>query len=465
MKLSQFNVVAPSFFEGTTLLYNSLTGSFLSLAEAPFQEVVSILERVAETGDPFTVEGQELATTLVEAGFIVPEEIDERAVVRARYRQSAATQGISLTIAPTVGCNFACTYCFQEHPTRRMSAENIAAIQKHVADRLDTASGLYVMWFGGEPLLAFDVIRELSAYFTKACAEAGLPFRQSMITNGLLLRDERLEHFCKQDNVNFVQITLDGPPAVHDDRRRRANGGPTFRKIIDNIKAAAGRLPISVRINVDRSNADHLEELVQLLGDEGLRDLISPYLGHVLPYTSVCGEVEQVAFTNEEFAELEANFQLMLFEGGFRPSVGLPKPRFGNFCVADHPQGGVLAPDNLVFRCWNETTAPPEQASGRLCGGSVEASEVQTSNRARWDEYDPHGFEACQACIVQPLCQGGCPWEARKNPVSGPGHCTPLRYNLPDRLRLYHMMRTIDSHPADEDDQPIPTAELGSPCS
>ncbi|MHC4391882.1 MAG: radical SAM protein, partial [Planctomycetota bacterium] len=405
MRVSQFNVFTPSLFEGTTLLYNTLTGSFLSLGEEQLEQALTLLGRVAENVDPAELAHDELAQTLAKAGFIVRDDVDERAVVRERYwrKDEPSNRSISLTIAPTVSCNLSCTYCFQEHPPRRMSDENIAAIKEYVADRLSAASGLYIMWFGGEPLLGFDVIRELNEYFTEACAEAGVPYKQSMVSNGMLLKGERLEYFCRQGNVSYIQITLDGPPRVHDTRRLQMNGKPTFRKILDNIKEAAGRVRISLRVNVDKTNGHLLDELIEILGNEGLRDRVSPYLGHVLPYTSTCQEVDQVAYTKEEFAELETSFKLALFENGFRPSVSLPRPRFGNFCVADHPNGALFSPGELVFRCWNETTGTPEQASGHLEGGEVEASEAQSRNRDLWSSYDPHSHAECQECLVQPL--------------------------------------------------------------
>src|SRR5688500_15281873 len=107
-----------------------------------------------------------------------------------------------------------------------------------------------------------------------------------MITNGSLLRGERLEYFARQKNVSYVQITLAGPPEVHDRRRLQVNGKPTFRTILENIKAAASSLRISLRINVDKTNAHLLGEFLDILEAEGLRDKVSPYLGHVLPYTA-----------------------------------------------------------------------------------------------------------------------------------------------------------------------------------
>jgi uncharacterized protein len=467
MKVSAFNVYATSLIEGTKLMYNTLSGSFLSLPDRDFDSAVDVLAAVEDGLWRPGVFDPAIERKLAEGGFVLDSAVDERAVVRSRYwgKDEASRAALSLTIAPTVSCNFGCTYCFQEHPNRKMSAEDVQAIKRYVAENIGTADGLYVTWFGGEPLVAFSVIRELNEYFTETCGQAGKKYEQSMITNGMLLRDQRLEYFRAQDNVSYIQITLDGPPQAHDLRRLQVDGRPTFCKILANVKAAADDLPISIRVNVDKTNVEALEELIEILEVEGLRGRVSVYLGHVLPYTEVCADVNDVAFTIEEFAAIEANFNLILLERGFRPNASLPRPQGGNLCVADHPKGAVLAPGNLVFRCWNEVAELADKASGSLEGSQITSTNQQQGTRQRWDDYDPFSHQECQQCIVQPLCKGGCPWEARKNPTAATGHCTTLRYNLVDRLRIHHLMRSIDAHPALEAMELPPPMGASERCS
>ncbi|MCB9569716.1 MAG: radical SAM protein [Myxococcales bacterium] len=440
MKVSEFNLLCPSFVDGVYLAYNTLSGAFLTLDAADFELTALILEAVA-AGDPITGFEPRLVVALRRGGFLVNAAVDERAEVRRRYREGRArTRGVSLTIAPTLSCNFACTYCFQEHPKRHMGDAEIDRIVRHVEANLEPETALSITWFGGEPLMAYPVIKALSTRLRAHCEAIGASYSHSMITNGSLLGDGRIDDLVALGGFRYLQVTLDGPPEVHDRRRLSVVGGPTFDRILANVARASERLRIILRVNVDRSNADRLEGLVDRLVDLDLQRRVSVYLGHTLPYTDVCAGVGDVALSREEFAALQTRFKFYLLTRGFRGVSGLPRPRAGGICVADHPGGAVLAPDDLVFRCWNEVAMTDEHASGRLDG---EASASMLANNAGWDSFDPFFHTPCKTCRVQPLCTGGCPWESRKQGPEETGDCTPLRFNLADELRIYHLERSI----------------------
>lgn len=446
MKLSQFNVFMPAHIEGTIIAYNTFTGSYFTCPEAELAQIEELCSNLpTDAGGSVS----SLLDKLIHCGFVIGDEVDERAQLRQRYAlKKRATGNVALTLAPTINCNFGCTYCFQEHPKKRMSDDDVAALKRYVEQQLGTDATLHVTWFGGEPLLAFHAIEELTPFLTAAAAERGSRFRQSMVTNGSLLDAEKVEFFAGQANVDFMQITLDGPPVVHDKRRMMSGGRATFERILTNIEYACERLPITIRINIDRTNKDRLAEFVDLLVARGIADRVSLYLGHLLPYTEVCGDVESVALSKEEFAGVQADFDFSLVERGFRPPFGLPKPRFGNLCIADNPRGAVVSPGGLIFRCWNEVAATEDAASGLLnTRGDVTSDGAMKANREQWTQYDPFAHEQCRTCKVAPLCVGGCPWETRKKPVWSTGHCTPLKWNLPDRLRLYHLKEVVDRHP------------------
>ncbi|MCA9635071.1 MAG: hypothetical protein KC420_03445 [Myxococcales bacterium] len=156
MKVSEFNLLCPSFVDGVYLAYNTLSGAFLTLDAADFELTALILEAVA-AGDPITGFEPRLVVALRRGGFLVNAAVDERAEVRRRYREGRArTRGVSLTIAPTLSCNFACTYCFQEHPKRHMGEAEIDRIVRHVEANLEPETALSITWFGGADGLPGD---------------------------------------------------------------------------------------------------------------------------------------------------------------------------------------------------------------------------------------------------------------------------------------------------------------------
>ncbi|HEX6010278.1 MAG TPA: radical SAM protein, partial [Geminicoccaceae bacterium] len=384
------------------------------------------------------------ARRLLGHSFIVDDGLDERAVVRERYfKGRRQSRGLMLTIAPTVNCNFGCSYCFQEHPARSMTPDHDARIRDFVDRQLEEDSSLSVTWFGGEPLMGFRTILELAPYLGDLAKQRRCGFSQAIITNGYLLNARRVDQLAGLGRFSYVQITLDGPPQLHDRRRALRDGRPTFGRILDNIVGAAAKLPVVVRVNVDRSNAHGLEELVDLLAEAGLVGRVGVYLGHTLPYTDVCADVEDRAFSRAEFAALEVRFKFLLLQRGWRRHFRLPCPGYGASCTADSPGGYVLAPGDLVFQCWNEVAMSSDQASGHLDADQV--TEAMRQRRDGWKEFDPFTHEPCRTCRVQPLCRGGCAWEARKNDASEPGHCTTFRFNIEDTLRLYHLQLVLEA--------------------
>ena len=454
MRPSTFNSFFDALFPGTYLGYNTFSSVLLTFDEAEMAEVSVLLDELGRGAAPAA---SPLYPRLVRAGFVVRDDFDERAEVKRRYRDLGATlKGMSLTIAPTVSCNFACSYCFQEHPKRTMGRDEIEAIVRRVEEGLEPGTSLGITWFGGEPLMAMPVLRELAERLAAICRERGAAISQSMVSNGYLLDDEIATFLAAQPGFRYVQITLDGPAAVHDSRRFSASGQPTFDRILDNIEQASKRVRIAIRCNVDRTNVGDLEGLVEALVARGLTSRVSVYLGHVQPYTDVCSDAGETALSKEEFAAADARFRFHLFQRGFLSPAHRPRANTASLCVADHPNGAVLAPGGLEFKCWNETAMGPEHASARYAGAAPEGrrslplaqgggdeAPAMAKNLEGWTGYDPFFHEPCQTCPVMPLCRGGCPWESRKRPAFNTGHCTPYKWNLGDILRIHHMSEVV----------------------
>ncbi|MEE2525960.1 radical SAM protein [Hyphobacterium sp. HN65] len=437
---SQFNCFVPSAFDSIVLMYNAASGAFAAVSVEEFEDIAALM------ADPGSAPAEEVSK-LTGAGFLVPASRDERADVRSAYFEGrAAETGLNLTIAPTVSCNFACSYCFEEHPKRHFSDEDFQAVTAYVRENLDAGAPLSVTWFGGEPLAAFRQLKALDTALQAIADGRGSTYTQFMITNGSLLTEERIAYFASRPGFTGAQVTIDGPADIHDARRFTSAGKPSFEKIMRNLKAIAGRMAISLRINLDRQNVDRIPELIDLIIGEGIADWVSPYFGHVVDYTDECGDLASTMLTREEFAAAEIRLFNLMIRKGLRPGLDLPRPQAGSLCVGDAPGGAVISPGGLVFRCWNETALPEGEAYARIDDrGGLVRNGVKEERERFWKAYDPFTHAECADCTVQPLCRGGCPWEADKRPTDGPGHCTPLRYNLPDLLRLIHLRDSIDA--------------------
>lgn len=221
--------------------------------------------------------------------FLIDDSVNELEILR--YNQQLARYNstyLGLTIAPTLGCNFNCIYCYEkEHDNFKiMNAETQEALLKFIADQCNTINRLYITWYGGEPLMAFDLIKEFSHKIIKLCNEYNVEYSSCIVTNGYLLSKDIAKKF-KDIFIKNVQITLDGPEDIHNKRRFLKNGQGTFEKIINNLKNAIEYIPnISLRINIDKKNYKRIYEIIDLLIENNLQS-IYPYLGYVEPTNEI----------------------------------------------------------------------------------------------------------------------------------------------------------------------------------
>ena len=156
--------------------------------------------------------------------------------------------------------------------------------------------------FGGEPLIGLSVIERVSKRFWDLCNTNGLPNpARSITTNGYLLNEDMYGTLMDL-GITSAQITLDGPPEIHDLRRPLVAGKPTFDRIIKNILCAPEAFSLSVRINVDSGNCQHIFELIEVLHNEGVIPRASVYAGMVESFSEECRSSSGAFLSPQEFA-------------------------------------------------------------------------------------------------------------------------------------------------------------------
>jgi uncharacterized protein len=149
-----------------------------------------------------------------------------------------------------------------------MKPHTVEAVKRLIARRSESLSSLSLSWFGGEPLLAKDVVLSVSGYAAERAlnSKSKLKYSASITTNAYLL-DEELFRKLVDVGVRHYQITLDGPAAVHDRTRRRAAGGGTFDRIWTNLLMMKdSSLPFTVTLRL-HFTTESLDLLPPLLAD------------------------------------------------------------------------------------------------------------------------------------------------------------------------------------------------------
>ncbi|MEQ8763733.1 MAG: SPASM domain-containing protein [Planctomycetota bacterium] len=444
MKASRYNRLFQTS-DGTWLAFNSWS---TALAEIEPENLDFLRALLAE---PDTTpcdddEKRAMREALVDAHFLVHSDEDELTTLKADLlRDRFSKERLDLTIAPTMNCNFRCDYCFEEHLKVTMSKPVAEALVKWTDERLQGAHALAVTWYGGEPLLpsAYPVVERLSHAFLGLAEKRGLTYDAHLVTNGFYLDRDKMKSLSAL-GVSKVQLTLDGPPEIHDRRRHLLGGKGTFWRIVENLENTVDLAEFQLRINVDRRNAMSALEVIEILVERGLAGKVRPYLAQVTFDGAACGNILEACYSNDDFARTELDIYREAAERGL-PLTRYPFRVEGAFCIADRINGFVVAPNGSLFKCWHEVTMSPQSAIGSLLDGQQEFQKANEDRFLRWDAFEKTG---CRSCDVAPLCHGGCPIEAMNHPEKDTGACEHFKFHLEPLLEIRHQMGPIEGEGA-----------------
>jgi len=453
VKPSMYNFIWPADDPAKVIVFNSLT---TALAEVE-KTYLDLLDLPRFDYDTLPDPARRFADGLKQGGFILDDAADELKILKFAYNSNKYNRmGIGFTVAPTLQCNFACTYCYEqagENGDRRdgrnaFMPENVREeLLKFIAQAAKTVRGVHITWYGGEPLLAKEIIFDLTQKIIAVTEENKINYSAGMITNGYLLAEEPgLAQKLKDCRINFFQITLDGPPETHNRRRMlKAGGGPTFHRILAGIKLlAAKEMDVGLRINVDRSNMGEALKLLDILEENNLKD-ISIHLGHVAADTAGCKSHESSCATMEEFTVLNQAFHETLRQRGFKTGQTPHYPRIAYACGANRMNAFVVDPDGDMYKCWSEIGDKPARI-----GNIAEFKQRDKNERMheiRWLTWEPFEYADCLACKVLPVCMGGCGYRAMFVHKDRPA-CMEWKYSLEHYVRArYRQEKNMQAEP------------------
>lgn len=424
---SRYNIVTEAG-DRTVILFNTASGRTLYFPKREFKAYVAPL---LNGGRPRSRTNTGHAEVLRRSGFLLRADCREQEEIRRNYiRSQYQGDRVSLTIIPSQECNFACSYCFEEDRSGRMSRETAKSVVRFCKEWIYPRTHVSICWYGGEPLLALDTITWLSERMKSLVSEKNCTVNASIITNGYLLDHAAVQALLAAE-VSVAQITLDGDEASHDRCRPLVAGGPTYNHVLQNVIAAArAGLYINLRVNAGRHNSDNPFTVLHQLAETGLQERISVSFGHL---DDLCGNSQtarDLALPPSEFAALEYRLLLHLITLGFPVKWRdlIPRP---TFCSAVRPSFLLITHDGRLGKCWNRA------------GNDMEAVGHVDNPFHVSDRNDPHvllepyNFEGCGDCAYFPLCVGGCPDRA----IHMPQHrsCAPIRFSLEKQLQLRYL--------------------------
>lgn len=430
MKWSRYNLLFESKRNGW-LLYNSASNCFLQMSE----EAVKASREIEK--DPDQVDYSKIPDLyfhLRNGGFLVEDSQDDdfcRILKMRRLTANYAGHTLILTIAPTRACNFSCPYCYEGNRTASMMSEEtedqlVEFIRKH-----KKISRLSLVWYGGEPLLAFKRIKSLN----QKISALGKEYSSFIVTNGYLLNDEVVASLDEL-KTSIIQITLDGSKETHDSRRHLIGGGPTYDKIVSNIDRllhSSWEGKLNIRVNVDGTNQKEFAEVYQFIQNRypelfGKRVTVYPGFVHgeeVNPDTSCFFDSDEKGQFLEDVHRNHGINALSMF----------PSSVMGG-CTMTKRNAYVVGPDGELYKCWNDVGVP-ELEIGNISSltnwnmalvaeGMVGASFLE----------DPK----CQECYFFPICDGGCPKMRMLNNRDGKNRdtCSYFKNHLTALLEMHY---------------------------
>ena len=347
---------------------------------------------------------------LEENGTLFTVDVYKEGVIDFKKRQTVV-KALCLHIAHD--CNLACRYCFAgegEYKGDRslMSLE----VGKKALDFLVANSGnrrnLELDFFGGEPLMNFDVVKELVAYGRELEKTHDKHFRFTLTTNGVLLRDDVIE-FANKEMDNIV-LSIDGRKEVHDHMRPFKNGKGSYDFILDKFKKVAesrNQQKYYVRGTFTHYNLDFVKDVLSL-ADEGFEQIsVEPVVaGPEEPYAIREEDIPQIC---EGYDELAKEMLKRKKEGRgfnfFHYMIDLS----GGPCVYKRLSGCGSGTEYLAVTPWGDLY-PCHQFVGEeeFCLGNVDDGIVNIEMRDTFKLCNVYAKEECRNCFAKFYCSGGC---------------------------------------------------------
>lgn len=389
------------------VIYNSKSGAILQYADDELRSIKIIME------NPDDYRDSEFFAPLLKNGIIVSEDFDEYAQILSRqYQKKTREDELHLTILPTFSCNFNCHYCFEINKDHVfMSRAVYDDIYRYLDQRIKTGAKLFLLWFGGEPLLAKGDIITFMGRVTELKHRKDLALSSSLVTNGYSLTLENFTDLQKA-GINSFQVTFDGDRSSHDDLRRTKNNQGTFQVILDNLleikESKMEGFTLVIRCNMTKGNHEGIKRFIDsylplFRGDERFEFVVKP----VLEYNP--GNQGSVGYIGYE--EVFADQYRILAREPFGPSFLMKAlaPRSA-WCNVDVDSSHIIVPDGRIYACESMLTQD-EGVIGRLqpspTGESVDVE--YNGNFAAWRRpLDEELDQKCRRCKLLPICVGGC---------------------------------------------------------
>ncbi len=412
-KNNGYNIVL-DVCSGSVHVVDDLVYDMIAMYEEKTKE--EIAEAIKERyGDEYSLEDIYEAYSDIEElksmGQLFTEDVYKDVIIDFKKRQTVV-KALCLHIAHD--CNLACKYCFADEGEYHGKKRELMSLEvgKKAIDFLIENSGnrvnLEVDFFGGEPLMNFDVVKEIVAYGRSKEKEANKNFRFTLTTNGVLLNDDVVE-FCNKEISNVV-LSLDGRQCVNDAMRPTRNGKGSYDIIVPKFQdfvSKRGDKSYYVRGTFTRNNLDFVEDF-KLMADLGFKEIsIEPV---------VAPDDTDYAIREEDLETIYKEYDKLALDIIERHKSGKPVTFFhymldlqGGPCVYKRLSGCgsgteylAVTPTGELYPC-HQFVGIDEFEMGNVFEGIKKPEIVDDFKLC-----NVYAKDKCKDCFARFYCSGGC---------------------------------------------------------
>ena len=411
-KLGGYNIVL-DICSGSVHAVDEVAYDIIALFEGNTREQVltEVARKHVDISDEDLIECYEQVEGLKAAGKLFVPDSYEPMAGKLKRKTAGVVKALCLHIAHT--CNLNCSYCFASQGKYNgdravMSFEVGKRALDFLIENSGTRRNLEVDFFGGEPLMNFQVVKDLVAYARSVEKKFNKNFRFTLTTNGMLIDDDVID-FCNRECHNVV-LSLDGRKEIHDRYRVDYAGNGSWEKIVPKfqklVEARNGK-GYYMRGTFTHANPDFLEDIKTML-DLGFTEL------SMEPVVCAPGDPAELTEADREIVKDQYEQLAMLMRQ--RDKEGKPFTFYhymidlqGGPCIYKRISGCGSGTEYMAVTPWGDLY-PCHQFVGDekyLLGNIFDGVQ----NTAIQDEFmccNVYAREACRDCWARLYCSGGC---------------------------------------------------------
>ena len=413
-KLNGYNIVL-DVYSGSVHVVDEVAYDIIGMYEnsEPDEIVTAMMAKYGDREDVNEAEIQECiddVTALKEAGKLFTQ--DTYAGMAFDFKKkSNDIKALCLHVAHT--CNLNCSYCFASqgkyHGDRALMSFEVG---KQALDFLVAHSGkrrnLEVDFFGGEPLMNWDVVKQLVEYGRSLEKPNNKKFRFTLTTNGILLNDEILE-FVNKEMGNIV-LSIDGRKEINDKMRPFRGGQGSYDIIVPKFQKVAesrDQMNYYVRGTFTHNNLDFSKDVLHL-ADLGFKQIsVEPVVAQ--PTDDYAIREEDIPILKEEYDKLAVEMIKRKKEGKAFNFFHFMIDLQGGPCVAKRLSGCGSGTEYLAVTPWGDLY-PCHQFVGneKFLMGNVDTGVVRDDIRDEFKCCNVYAKDKCKKCFAKFYCSGGC---------------------------------------------------------